>query len=130
MSTLNAEKSKLWLGSEEVSYLVSMSQNYHITNIFNSLNDTQHESGLNLGDFARPQWHIYTVLDRYTSETPHPSDFELPHLGCLLVNEPITIKNGELLRSEMLCVTALMAGRLSSSEYAMHRNVPVWFLSI
>ena len=51
-------------------------------------------------------------------------DTSIPHLDCILVQDTVP-DDGQLMRSELMCATAIMVGRLYAKEYMAHKIVPV-----
>jgi len=65
-------------------------------------------------------WYCRDVFDTL--------DLSIPHLGTVVIDDvPL---DDRILRSEMCCLTFLMAGRLRDREYQAHKIVPVFVYSI
>ena len=50
-------------------------------------------------------------------------DTSIPHIGCNLIQD--AVPDDHLMRSELMCVTVLMAARLHERKYEAHRIVLV-----
>lgn len=61
-------------------------------------------------------WQVHGIHDMY--------ERSIPHLACTLVqNGPLV--DDQLLRSELVCATLLMMGRLRDKRYAAHQYAPI-----